>query len=799
MEELYSHPGRLLKLHLEGVSRWGEYFMSQSPGMLYSLFEDGLIKDMLLFHDVGKSTMYFQKYLNKEQVKKELKVHSLLSAVLFTWYRLEIGTNDDLNLLAAFTAILYHHTCLKSFEEATESLISEDEILEKQWESIDKEKFYMVLSYCKLKEEALKKLVFLKMSDIIARVEIFLDKASSEWAEHYRKCKGYEEDAISLEYYFKVQILYSLLTDSDKSHIVLENTEIVERCDLNIDIESFLKTEGIGATNTFLNNMRAEAFQKVAKKVKEIRTGKDRIMLLTLPTGMGKTLISFNFAFELRKRLKEETGINYRIIYALPFLSIIDQNARIMEKVLDHGGNNRRILIKHHHLQPYEWTDDEHNEYEPDIAEILIEGWNSEIVITTFVQLFETLVGYLNRRQRKFNKLNNCIVIADELQAIPVQYYSLLRKVILEYVGYCDSYFIAMTATQPAIFSKDEVVNLVNSKKYFANIDRIKLINRASQSMTIAEFADSIHIEENKRYLFILNTIGSARRFFKAMKEKYPTKNICFLSTGVIPIERLERINAIKKDKKYDIVISTQLIEAGVDVDFDVVYRDIAPMPSIIQSAGRANREGLFSGVIIVVKLVDDSGRTFASQIYRGTAQNGIGSSNIDLQETIRIFAGKEEYNEKELGDLVETYYNNICIEGIRSMDVSRELLRGMSRCIFDKCEINGIKPVSNFKLIEDNIEKLPVFVEFDSDAEKLWKEYTGILSDMKMDKWERRSKLINKTKEMAAYIVNVGVRTFTKINKPPEESGFLYVQRSQINCYYDKETGFGSDSSLVF
>jgi len=818
LDELCSHPGIVLEEHLIGVNKWGKHFINQSPGRLYSMLGDGLITEMLLFHDIGKSTLYFQKYLKKEKVDKKLKAHSLLSAILFAWYELETGNISNLDLLAAFGAILYHHTDLKSVEAAAEAIIDEEEILERQWNSIDKGKLYNVLSCCQLNEEILKKLISLEMRDIFAKVEEFLYTASDEWSQYRRSNTAQGEENINLEYYYKMQMLYSILLDSDKSHLVLKNTDFVRRNDLSVDVRTFMESKGIGSKSTFLNEMRKEAFEEVAQKLCKINLDKNRIMLLTLPTGMGKTLTSLNFVFELRKKLKEKTGITYRIVYALPFLSIIDQNAKVIENILSNSNDDPNVLIKHHHLQPYEFQDDEHNEYKPpDFAEIFIEGWNGEIIVTTFVQLFETLIGYLNRRQRKFNKLNNCIIIVDEIQAVPVQYYFLIRKTILEYVKYCNSYFIAMTATQPAIFQIGEAIPLINSKKYFKNLNRIKLISKISNPMTIDEFADSVVIEEGKRYLFILNTIGSARQLFKAMKKRHPEKRICFLSTGVVPVERLQRIEAIR-NKKYDIVVSTQLIEAGVDVDFDVVYRDIAPMPSIIQSAGRANREGLSNGKVIAVMLVDDKRKTYASYVYKAQkSKNGRSSrkqenygnradaSNIDLQQTIRILGSKEEYNEKELNDLVNTYYSQICGEGFRSMDVSREILKGMGRCIFDKCDLCDIRPVSDFRLIDEDIEKLPVFIELDSHAEKLWKEYTELLLYKQEDeegeenKWEKRSKVMNKIKEMAPYTVNVSINTLSKANKPPEVNGFLYVQKAVIKNYYDKEMGFGSDSSLCF
>jgi len=140
------------------------------------------------------------------------------------------------------------------------------------------------------------------------------------------------------------------------------------------------------------------------------------------------------------------------------------------------------------------------------------------------------------------------------------------------------------------------------------------------------------------------NTINSAKEFYQSIKNIHKTKT--FLSTHIIPCERLQRIKEIQ-EKKYNIVVSTQLVEAGVDIDFDIVVRDLAPLDAINQSSGRCNRNGIAKGKVFIVSLEDKSGRIFSSYIY----------DPVLLDITKKIISKHKEIKEKEFLSLIESYY----------------------------------------------------------------------------------------------------------------------------------------------
>jgi CRISPR-associated endonuclease/helicase Cas3 len=797
MENLISHSdGKLLEVHLADTCQWGRYFMDQSPGNLYHMFEPGLIEDMLICHDLGKATSFFQEYIRDTSNycrSKKLKSHSLLSGIIYLWYRIRKGFADQYDNLIAFTAIVHHHSNLTSLIDTSQILASDDEIinLKRQWDSINKDKFYNTLMACGFDDKIAEELLSLDADSLYHCASGFLRTAYIEWRRKLRQER--EKESFNLVYYYKLQLLYSLLTDSDKSGVVLGDTAKAARCTHNIDVKGYMAKEGIGHKKTPLNLLRSQAFNSIAKIANNLDLSESRILLLTLPTGMGKTLAIYNFASVLRHRLLKETGKLYRIIYTLPFMSIIDQNAQTLEKILEPQYRHSSMLIKHHHLAPAEWVDEEGSQiYAENSADILFEGWNSEIIITTFVQFLETLIGWTNKKQRKYNKLSNCIVIMDEIQAIPFKYHKLINETVSQYVNLLDSYFIGMTATQPAIFRENEALSLIDSSEYFHKLNRISFHYKAKKTQTISELVNSFKYENKKRYLFILNTIESARRLYSELQVKYPELKIGFVSTHVVPVLRLYRIRKMKK-KAYDIVVSTQLIEAGVDVDFDVVYRDLAPLPSLVQSAGRSNRDGEKSGSVIIIQLVSDNGKPFSEIIYGK-------HSKVDLQETKRLLEDKEQYRESEIYSICEQYFRNLS-SGVKNQDDSISILNGMCRGIFSECDLQDVKPVSAFKLIDDDLLKYPVYIEINKHAQILWNRYKEILSNDEMDRWERLSKLKQIRSEMSKYTVNAYEKFFEKHNRPvvDEDCSYYYVQRNQLHLYYDKATGLGVDNSLIY
>ncbi len=795
--ELLSHPDKRLQDHLEEVRQWGNFYKGAANPSVFKDMDAHIFDSYLIFHDIGKGTLYFQKYIRKEPVEEQLKSHAGISAILFLYYHIQRGTVKEWEeIIAAMAyAILKHHGDMEVYHDIDNYLSSSKnkELLKCQYEAFDYEGIISICTELGLEPDILQEIFKGDFEKFFQTVSKFMkDRRNRRILKKQQRKRRKDINKENFEEYFALQLCFSLLVDSDKSQVALGDRKLAERADFYTDVEKYILNKDVKAT--VLNELRNQAFYEVESKI----DSDNNVYTLTLPTGMGKTLNSFNFALKLREKLLKEKGKRYRILYVLPFMSIIDQNAKVIEEVITSGGEeiNSGILCKHHHLTEITWKTDENTLLNNTHAEILLEGWNSEIIITTFQQFFGTLFGFKNSVQRKFNKFCYSIVIIDEIQAIPVKYHKFVGKMLSEFTLALDSKVIAMTATQPRIFPGNTAESLCDYKKYYSKLFRTVIYNEMNQPKTIEDFVSDFSFNKNKTYLIILNTIESAKEMYRLLVKKYEDVPISYLSTLLPPKERLQRIGEIKK-KKYKIVISTQLVEAGVDIDFQVVYRDLAPLPSLFQSAGRGNREGgSQKGEIHLIKLKSNKGY-YVDQVYR--------EAKTDVDVTERILSRYELLEEPEFMSVIEEYFEEMSDDTVKSQDISNYLLEGAADKWFygngDSVDLNqGILPLNFFELIEPESDKYPVFIEFEEEACALWAEYKSLLKE-KTDRWEHKRNLKAITKKMAEYVVDVRAFTREKYNKPPKDENdiYYYVSYSELEKYYDKVTGYGVDSSVYF
>jgi len=767
--ELYSHPGKPLEEHLVNVARLAEMNLEQCPTDIFKGIERELlfrtIRIAALCHDIGKATVYFQNYLfAPEGEKAKLKArretnHGLLSAVAaFFVAKNQLEEKDPLLPFVIFLAVKKHHGDFEDvvYEAAVEE--KDVEILLRQVESIDEKKIE-ILSI-KLQEAGLGQKI---TGDVLREwVKILPD----ELGNVRRKLRKFGRQK-SISPYLLTNFVFSLLIDADKSEVT--TGKVVERSGAKLDfylVDNYKKS--MNTEDTYLNRLRERAYREVLEKELDLEK---RLISINLPTGLGKTLTSLAFALKLRKKILTEKGYIPRIIYCLPFLSIIEQNAEQFEKVLQANGLkvDTNLLLKHHHLSELNYKKDE-AEFEPDEAKILIEGWNSEIVVTTFAQLFYAFLSNRNRNLRKFHRLAGSIIILDEVQSIPTSYWLLMREVLKELTNQLDCYVVFVTATEPLIFSREEMVPLVDRNFYFEKMGRVVVKPQLQKDMTLEEFAEDVPIENGKSYLFILNTINSAKNFYELLKSKVGDEEVIYLSAHVVPYERLARIKRMK-EKKTRFAVTTQVVEAGVDIDFDVVYRDLAPLDSINQAAGRCNRNWTDKGDVIVVSLKDEK-RRYSSYIY----------DSVLLDITRKILENRVEIEEKEFLKIIEDYYREV--QGRKSSDKSRELLQAVYKMKYESSD--DTVGIADFKLIEEDYPRIDVFVELNEEAGEIWKYYLDIKEIKNL--LERRRQFERIKADFYKYVVSVPLKTE---NLPPEVAGFRYVGHNVLREYYDENTGF--------
>lgn len=759
---LYSHPGIPLENHLIGVAEFSDLFLSEKPLAIRERF-NLICRVIALSHDIGKATRYFQDYLNadkneKEKFKKNKKTqHSLFSSICAYYLAKELSLSNVLYPVFAFITIRRHHGNLRDVGDDVLFDNNDAEFLHSQLERINDERFSIVCN--KLYNAGLP--LILDRQKISKWIDNFT-KESREIRRTLRNING------TVSIYLTLNLLYSILLDADKSEVVLKDKTVFNRKEFKgIDLIDNYKRKTFFSKYP-INNLREKAYNETLKH--EIDLEK-KIYSLNLPTGLGKTLTSLSFALKLREAIKSKTGAKPRIVYALPYLSIIDQNSEVFESIIK--ANNiepdTNMILRHHHLSEVFYKKED-NEFESNEAKILIEGWNSEIIVTTFAQFFHVLISNKNRSIRKFHRIANSIIILDEVQSVPINYWLVLRNILTTLSMMLNIYIIFVTATEPLIFEREETVGLLKKDYYFKKLDRVSIKPLLNSPMTINNLSEYFELNNGKTYLFILNTITSARDFYNLVKGSGIP--ITYLSTHITPKERLQRIREIKK-KKYMVVISTQLVEAGVDIDFDIVVRDIAPLDSINQASGRCNRNGNNKGEVYIVILKDNKGKKLASYVY---------NDGILLNITENILSKKNEIREGEFLELIDLYYNET--KERKSQDTSRNLLEAIMKLRYDS-DNNAIS-ISNFKLIDEDYPKIDVFIELNDEAAEIWRKYINLKN---IDDLFMRKKTFESIKaDFYQYVISVPMNT---LNKPQMFGEIGYVKHSIINDYYDRQTGF--------
>jgi CRISPR-associated endonuclease/helicase Cas3 len=312
------------------------------------------------------------------------------------------------------------------------------------------------------------------------------------------------------------------------------------------------------------------------------------IFTLTAPTGSGKTLSAMAFALEHTVSNNKKCPI-HRVIVAIPYTSIIEQTAAVYKEIF--GEEN--VLEHHSNLDP---------DRETLKNRLASENWDMPIVVTTNVQLFESLYASRTSACRKLHNIANSVIILDEAQMLPPEYLKPILSVLQGLVNNFGVTLVLCTSTQPAISGKigappaqfkglENVIEILDDPvKIAAPFERVEIIKSPLDTIKIAWEDISAKLQEHDQVLCVVNSRRDCRELHALM----PLGTI-HLSALMCAEERSKLIGRIKKELLHDNpirVISTQLVEAGVDIDFPVVYRAMAGVDSLAQAAGRCNREG---------------------------------------------------------------------------------------------------------------------------------------------------------------------------------------------------------------
>lgn len=529
---------QLLIKHLENVS------------VLCKEFSKGIIQEEIseligILHDIGKYSEDFQRRLRGENIRVD---HATAGAqIIDKIYQQQGGCNPLYRLMEY--AICGHHSGLPNYGNK-------------------------VYGMCKRLDN--------ELADF------------SSWKTEISSLKGVNlgdfkhklrnnTSGFTLQFY--IRYIFSCLVDADRIDAqnfpfeeatkLMSNTSTI--MELKDKFENYMVKFKQNVSHSFINEIR----DKILKDCLVKSQGERGIYSLTVPTGGGKTLSSL--AFALNHACKHNLQ---RIIYTIPFTSIIEQNAEKFceilgkENILEHHSNFENPYTKEGEILKYK---------------LARENWHEPVIVTTNVQFFETLFSNKPSKARKLHNIANSIIILDEVQTIPNKYMQPCMTVLDELVTNYNCTVVLCSATQPE-FDKNKVFK---EEAYIQEIiespsELFNKLKRTTEHFIGTTDLETIasNIQEENQVLCIVNTKKHAKELFELLERSEGTFH---LSTNMYPQHRKRVIKEIRKRLTNNMtckVISTQLIEAGVDIDFPVVYRSITGIDSAVQAAGRCNREG---------------------------------------------------------------------------------------------------------------------------------------------------------------------------------------------------------------
>jgi CRISPR-associated endonuclease/helicase Cas3 len=538
-----------LSCHLQRVSSLAGHFASK-------IGLQKIAAAIGAFHDMGKGREEFQNYIRDKDGRRGSVEHSIFGAK--SLYESILSTSLPLGELVA-NIIASHHGSLQDFITPDGQTPLADKLA-----SID------VISDSQMAAE-----------NLLTELKSLLANST---------CKTYAMACL-------VKMLYSCLVDADRLDAYLFETQ-QEYIETTQDWKALLQNlvEHVSSKNKCVTEMTALR-NSVSNQCADSGLQKQGIYKLEVPTGGGKTLSSLRFALVHANQHHLD-----RIIYVIPYLSILSQTAEEIRSALK--ADDEIVLEHHSNILPDE----------PEYYKLHTDRWDKPIILTTQVQFLESIFSAKGSDLRKFHNMAKSVIIFDEAQNVPVKCIHLFNGALNFLTEACKSTILLCTATQPLLDAVERPI-VFTDKKSIAICDQIpqrtNIVNALRPAgYTYGELTDFIMNKHNISTLVIVNTKAAAKAVFLQLKNK--KMPVLHLSTNMCPQHRDLVIEEVKKRLNPEIrepviCVSTQLIEAGVDISFECVVRDVAGLDSIYQAAGRCNRHGEFREIkdVFVVNIKD--------------------------------------------------------------------------------------------------------------------------------------------------------------------------------------------------
>lgn len=661
-----------MEQHLNQVAHLGESLVSEAGTTPYGDDWREFIEALAWIHDIGKLTEYFQTYINTgdrtAKATAQLSHHSRFGGLVASVALMERGLSAEATA-AGFYAVTKHHSVLSDFpteiaeyfarnrtsvddkyQLASQQLTSIDETAPEAADVVLHEATDGAYGWNQLADEGLgrARATLQTLAEVVDDPEWY-GCALRAWSTLVTADKMDASGLGRLVSESPPRPQVDRLTDHVRE---LSTTTLPSGTDSEIYIED--PTRSLPTNEASLEQrlaaIRTAANGQVTQNLLAGHVSGDRVFELTLPTGFGKTYTGLRAALTLAEYRDS------RVIYALPYTSIIDQVDEQVRDVFELSSQDA-AYTKHHHLADTRTTfsGSRGTDKPSSGAETLhAESWQSGLVLTTFTQLFESIAGPGNVQSTKLPALQDAVILVDEPQAISMEWWELIGRLVSHLTTAYDATVVLMTATQPKLLTQLSDAPTPNALTDF-NTDAVDLISdyprvefQLHESLTehfdshapplpLVDAANELtkKIEAGSNTLAVVNTVESAvelstllfnQRVVSLAGELLPhwresnteafepevylqqvaSQNpdadllVATLTTRLRPRDRtalIDTINAILDpsietpfDSVPTITVSTQLIEAGVDLSFDQLYRDYAPLPAIVQAAGRCNR-----------------------------------------------------------------------------------------------------------------------------------------------------------------------------------------------------------------
>lgn len=570
-----------------------------------------------LLHDLGKYSTEFQNYIQSatglldpdrddsyvDAAAKKGKIDHSSAGAQLIWRHFNHSKNSPEKIVAQILSlcIASHHSGLIDCLTTNDNVGTFDNFSRRMDKS---EEFTHLLEATNTWDSSVQKRALALLNDPALTNELI------NFAQAIGKSSK-QEEIVHFHLGLLARLVFSCLIDGDR-----QNTAEFERPQSAAIRKATSTVSWTVLTETLENHLSGFASKapiddvrrEISVHCKNAALLPKRLFSLTVPTGGGKTLASLRFALHHAQIRNLD-----RIIYIVPFTSIIDQNASVTRAILETGREPGSIVLEHHsNLEPecYTWRN-----------KVLSESWDAPVIFTTMVQFLETLFGGGTRGARRMHQLSNSVLIFDEIQALPIKCVHLFNNAINFLTTHCNATAVLCTATQPLLHEVDasrgalpkpyEIITDV--PKLFFDLKRVEVHDKRRDLGWTFEDVANLALAEQKELgscLVVVNTKKSARAIFQKLctLTNEPTYH---LSTDMCATHRRAVLSAIRQklnDKQPVFCVSTQLIEAGVDVDFGAVIRLAAGLDSIAQAAGRCNRHGARSiGRVYVINVSEES------------------------------------------------------------------------------------------------------------------------------------------------------------------------------------------------